>query len=44
MAEYWFYILATLGVIFVLTALFVSAYLIRPMKQISGKMREAEVG
>lgn len=44
MAEYWFYILATLGVIFVLTALFVSAYLIRPMKQISGKMREAEGG
>lgn len=44
MTEYWLYILVTLGVIFVLTALFVSAYLIHPMKQISGKMREAENG
>ncbi|MCI9148470.1 MAG: histidine kinase [Hungatella sp.] len=44
MTEYWFYILGTLAVIFILTALFVSFYLIRPMKRISGKMREAEGG
>lgn len=44
MTEYWFYILATLIAIFILTALFVSVYLVRPMKQISGKMREAERG
>lgn len=44
MTEYWFYIVITLMVIFILTALFVSFYLIRPMKQISDKMREAEHG
>ena len=44
MTEYWFYIVFTLVLIFVLTALFVSFYLIRPMKQISDKMREAEHG
>lgn len=44
MTEYWFYILLTLVFIFILTALFVSIYLIRPMKQISAKMREAEHG
>lgn len=44
MTEYWFYILATLIIIFLFTALFVSFYLVRPMKQISGKMREAEKG
>ena len=44
MTEYWFYIVITLVFIFILTALFVSFYLIRPMKQISDKMREAEHG
>lgn len=44
MTEYWFYIVITLVFIFILTALFVSCYLIRPMKQISNKMREAEHG
>ena len=44
MTEYWFYIVITLVFIFILTALFVSFYLIRPMKQISNKMREAEHG
>lgn len=44
MTEYWFYIVLTLVFIFILTALFVFFYLIRPMKQISDKMREAEHG
>ena len=44
MTEFWFYIVLALTGIFILTALFVSFYLIRPMKQISSKMREAEHG
>ena len=44
MTDYWFYIAVTLVIIFLLTALFVSFYLIRPMKQISNKMRAAENG
>ena len=44
MTDYWLYIAVTLIIIFLLTALFVSFYLIRPMKQISTKMREAEHG
>lgn len=44
MTEYWFYIVLTLVFIFILTALFVSFYLVRPMKLISDKMREAEHG
>ena len=44
MRQYWLYILLTLAAIFIFTALFVSFYLIRPMKQISHKMREAEGG